>query len=484
MTAQRVRRTPVWNSLWLLAAGNRSLAVVLLGLTLPLLVPFFLPQLPSEPAAASRWLALAQGRFGSLLAPLSALGLFSIARSPLNRLLLVALAFLLSVRVAAWAEQLWRNRRPAPGMNAWRPLAERGLESAVQLLRRRGYRVRPVPGRDTAHADRWPWAELMTLLADGGALLVLVGLLVTQVWGWRAAHLTGRPGEMVAVPGRGEVELVAMPAGVAVDPSSGVRLYREGTGPELTVTATDAAGEPLGLQQTPEAAASHSLRLRLTEEETDAYFAIPEAGLVVRVALGSTAALDGQVPFLLQIFRSPSGELVRETLVTGGFELVEGDSRVRLARTEYLVLAAVYDPGYWLKVVALVGVALALPLRALWPVRRLRLRNDGGRLAGSGDLPGWLVEAVSGRQRRGQRGRAVLGVGMGLLAPVIAAMALRSLVRSGGLGDQSTVQAGMTALWLGCAAVHLAWTGGAAGPDLAGERGREAGAGAGGRNGE
>ena len=488
MTAQRVRRTPVWNSLWLLAAGNRSLAVVLLGLTLVLLVPFFLPQLPSEPAAASRWLAQAQGRFGSLLEPLSALGLFSIPRSPLSRLLLVALVFLLSVRAAAWAEQLWRNRRPSPGMSEWRPLvADRGLESAVRLLRKRGYRVRSVPGEETLRADRWPWAEVMSLLTDGGALLVMAGLLVSQVWGWRAAHLSGRPGEVITVPGRGEVELVAMPTGVAVDPSSGVRLYQEGTGPELTVTATSASGEPLGLQQTPEAAAAPSLRLRLAEDETDAYFAIPEAGLVGRVALGSAAAPDGQVPLLLQIFRSPSGELVGETLVTGDFELVEGDSRIRLARTEYLVLAAVYDPGYWLKVVGLVGAALALPLSALWPVRRLWLRNDAGRVVGSGDLPSWLTEAASERQQqrqRGRRGRAVLGVAVGLLAPAIAVMALRSLVHSGALGDQSTMQAGMTALWLGCATVHLAWTGGAAGADLASERSREADTGARGRNGE
>jgi len=423
------------------------LAVLLFLLSLLLaLLPLF-PQAPSDPVATSRWLAEVQARFGSATDFLSVVGLFSLGRSPFFRLTLVVLAFLLLVRAGAWAERLWRGRRAVRGEGVWRPLADLALKDVARALRRRGYRVQTTVRGQALQADRWPWAELLALLAHVGPLLFLLGLLVGGRWGWRVEHLRGRPGETLSVPTDGEIAVVNPPAGRWVDPS-GVRVYVEGTGPDLTAVVTGADGEPLGLQRAPGAAPSSSLCLRLTETETDAYFAVPEAGLVVRVALDAGAALRAEAPLWVQVFRSPSGELTQEVLVEGDADLVEGPLHIRLARSPYLIVTAVRDPGYWLKMVGLAIAGPALLGLVLWPARRLWVRQDGPHLVVAGRFP------AEGRRLRFGAGMCFL---RGLLALVVSGMAIHSLVRGGAVWDGSAVQAEATALWLAWMAVCLIW---------------------------
>jgi hypothetical protein len=462
MTEQPARRSSPWNGAWNLAVGNRSLAVVLVGLMLLITLVLVVPQTPSSPPAASRWLAETQARFGPAMPFLEAVGLLSISRSPLFRTLLCLLAFLLLVRGSERVLALaGRGRGIGGAPEAWRPLREEDLERVAQRLRRSGHRVRWSED-GSLQADRWPWAEALDLLSHAGVLLLLVGSLVGTVWGWRAGHLTGRPGEVIDVPGHGQVTVAEGASSGHAATSSGARLYPEGSGPELAVTATDDSGQALDLLRTPDEEPSQQIHLRLADTAPDAYFAIPEAALFVRVALDPEAALDAATPVLVQVFRIRSGELVQEAIATGDEHVIQGETNIRLVRARYLIFTAARDPGFGMKVVGLAMAGLALLGQALWPVRRLGVRQGSSELEGFGDLPGDLVQ-TEGQERPLGSGRRAARLITGLLAPVVGGAALWSLTRSGLLWDGSTAQVGLTALWALGTAAYLAWPGRRAG---------------------
>ena len=98
MTAQTALRRDLWRTAWRLATGDRLLAFLLLSLSLYLVALTLVPQLPSASLDADRWLLQAQARFGTATGTMYRLGLFSLTRSPILRLLLVGLSFLLAVR--------------------------------------------------------------------------------------------------------------------------------------------------------------------------------------------------------------------------------------------------------------------------------------------------------------------------------------------------------------------------------------------------
>jgi hypothetical protein len=303
-------------------------------------------------------------------------------------------------------------------------------------------------------ADRWPWAELLAVLAHVGPLLLLLGLLAGELGGWRAEYLVGAPGEVISVPEHGEITLLDRSSGLGVD-EAGVQVYVVGTGPELTVTAEDTEGNLLSLQQTPDASSSRYLRLRLTGAAEDVYFAIPRAGLIVRITPEPEAALDAEMPLRVQVFRSPSGELVQESVVTENVELTEGGISIQFRRARYLILTAAHDPGHWLKMVGLVVTGLAILGAAVWPARRLWVRRDGSQLAGTGDLPRGFLEGSEEARRPKWRPRWKDGLRIlvGFLAPVVSGAAVWNLAQGGVLWDGSAMQAGMTALWMAGTAV-------------------------------
>ncbi|HIP87613.1 MAG TPA: hypothetical protein EYH27_04150 [Anaerolineales bacterium] len=434
----RSQRT-FWHIAWGVATGDASLAIVLFALALCWTLLLFLPQAPSDPLTMGRWAVQVEARFGSLSAPLRSLGFFSLLHSPLYYALLSALAFLLLVRTVAWVERLWVGRRVGRGAGEWSPVDGEGLEEMARWLARRGYRTRRTAKGHVLQADRWPWAELMAVMVHVGPLLLLVGLWVGGLRGWRVEGLIGEVGKRVGVPGGGTIGLVETPAGWVSD-RPGVRLYVAGVGPEIAVSAVDLEGDMLGLQQAAGEPLFSTLQFRLTEREPDAYFAIPEAGLVVRIAPEPEAALQPGMSLRVQVFRSPSGNLVWEESIQGEAVgiAVEG-VRIRIEHGTYPVLSAVYDPGRWLKMMALVVTGLAMLGWGFWPVRRLWLRIDQGQPVGTGDLPrAWGDGGTVGMEIA----RATAGVASAL----VAGMALWSLTRCGALWCGSVLPMVLTVL--------------------------------------
>lgn len=395
MTVQPTRRIDVWNVLWRVATGDALLVAALLGLALCLGILVVVPQTPAESASAGQWTAQVYARYGPAVGLMEAAGLFDVGRSPVFRVVLALLAFVLVVRGVERGEALWGKRARAEGREAG--------------------------GR--------PWAEVLAMLATAGPLVLLAGLLTSAAWGWQAADLIAPPGGSVTVPGYGEIAVPASaPETWAV--RAGLHAYQTGTVPEITVTATGEDGQPSDLLRRPDDDPTPELRIQLDDVQTPPTFAVPEVEWLVRIAPGPGAAVSADMPLVVQVFRLRTGDLVQEATFDGSSGVVEGDVTLHLTRAPYLHLAAVYDPGYWVKVGGLVVTGLALLGHAVWPTRRTR---------GEGRVGAGLRYAAGG---------------LGLLA---CAAALRGLVLHGRLWDGALLQVGSSAGWIVAMIVHIVW---------------------------
>lgn len=297
------RRDP-WRLIWQIVAGNSLLMILLLAAALGLLIAAWLPQAPtSNPATYARWLSEAQARFGKATQTMRALGLFDIAHSLGFRALLALLGGVFLVR-----------------------LVERGL--------------RP-----------------FSLLAHGGGLLLLTGLLITHLWGWRVDGLIVQSGERATVPGT--ASWVALDGDtLGITRSAGIAAFAEARGPGVRVGAIDAQGNPFTIQQTEDNLLTE-LTLALTEDQL---FAIPEAQLIVHLAPQAGHPIEAHTPVLVQVHRYPPVRLEAEAIVEGDTELAVDDVRLRFSSAPYAQVTAVFNPGLWptgigivLAVVGLVG---------------------------------------------------------------------------------------------------------------------------------
>jgi len=388
MTARTASRRAPWRFAWRLATGDGSLATILFGLTFYLLILALVPQAPSDPLAADRWLIQAQARFGIATESLYRLGLFYLVDSPLSRPLLAAAAFLLLVRTVERAERL----RHGHGSGQRR------------------------------------WSTLLAILSHAGPLLLLVGMLVGHLWGWRAEGLIGHVGERLNVAGHGEVLLGSTSSGLW-SARPGPIVYTTGNGPQITVRAYDEEGTQLGLQRNLRETPVPEVTITLAPDSPDAYFAVPDVGLVGRVCLAPQADFSTDALLRLQVFRTPTGELIRQIeLEAEGLELTVEGTRLEIDRSTYLILSIVYDPGRWLK-----GAGVIIGAIGLLSTLACLQRRSG--------------------QRQGIRPAFCLL--LALLTLGTAGMALRNLATVGVLWDHSSFQAGLTAIWLAALGTEL-----------------------------
>lgn len=446
----------MWRTLWKLGTRGRSLAVTLLLLALLTALLLVIPQSPPTSPSTSQWLAQVQARLGpAVVRVLEGLSLFTLGRSPLLRVLLSVLAFLLLIRAFETTESLGKKPTAPEDEDgeAWQPLAEEDLEQAARRLRRAGLRVLHA-SQDMLHAGRWPVAQALALLAHVGPLLLLLGLLVGTVWGWRVEGLIGSFGETVSIPDHGEIALPDRHPGMAGQLSA-VRLYPQGTGPEVSVVAVDETGEPLGLLLTPTADAVPTLRFRLGSSE-DAYFAINQAGLFVRILPDAPPPIETDSALQVQILRIRSGELVHEATIAGDETIHLEELSLQFTRSRYLTFTVARDPGFGLKIAGIVVGALALLGRALWPPRRAVIRREASQLAGRGALPPSLLPADA-RPASRARVRLLLRLLTGALAPIVGGLSLVSILNSGLVWSGSQVQATLAVVWFVTGAAWLAW---------------------------
>jgi hypothetical protein len=235
--------------------------------------------------------------------------------------------------------------------------------------------------------DRWPWAYLFPLVAHIGALLLLAGLLLSRLLGWQVEGLVLQNGQRVSLPGVNRWVALPEDNGITTH-SAGVVAFSERRGPGVRVRAVDNEGRPLQLQPAAEAESSSEAMISLTE---DRYFAIPEPGLVARLTPRSSEAF---ARVEVQVYRSPPGEMITETVTEKGGEArlpVEGVT-VEFTPAPYALVTAIYNPGRWPAGFGLLLLMVGIAANVILPVHCFWLREDEASLAAAGSVPPWLLE--------------------------------------------------------------------------------------------
>ena len=288
----------VWK--WLI--GTAALLEILTALLLVLFLSFLLPQSPVSPAdeaAFSRWTASIRPTWGSWVEPLTLLHWLSLRTSLWLRIPMALLALVTSARVAQLAAT-WHDHT----------VAERVCHLSIGF----------------------------------GALLLLVGWAVGLRWGWTVSDVMAWPGEALSLPEQG-----LMFPSVEADRrfawyGYAHYLLRDDSGVGLEARAYDETGSLVPLVTSTRGTAQEKVRLVLSPQNPEAYFAIPSAGLIFRASFQQEQG-DSDPTLLIQIYRSASGELITETVLRGDGSLLTETLNLQLKSVPLPQMRVVYNPG-------------------------------------------------------------------------------------------------------------------------------------------
>jgi hypothetical protein len=380
-----------WRILWRFATGNAMLGALLLILAASIALTAWIPQRPSPSSdvAYARWLSQTQARFGGATSLMQTLSLFNIVPSLGFRTLLALLSGCVLLRMVEGLDQLRKHRAIEEPNGAWEKLSCPEFEKLVGRLSRRRYRV--LDDSAFLQVDRWPWSGLLPLMAHLGALLLLVSLLLSHLLGWQVEGLILQGGDKRALPGSDSwVSLAEDGSGTRHSP--GVVTFIEESGPGVQVSAVDQDGELLPILLASDADPSTSLKAALTG---DTYFAIPQAQLIVRLTPRS------EEPYTrtdVQIYSSPAGEIISETVTDKGGQAVfdVGDVTLMFDPAPYARVMATRNPGRLPAGLGLVMLMLGLEGSLMWSECRFWLREDESSVEIAGSFPSWIQAQEKG----------------------------------------------------------------------------------------
>ena len=371
-----------WRLIWRFATSDGVLVALLLAIGISVTLTAWIPQQPSSDVDYAPWLSQMHARFGGITSVMRTLGLFDITSSLGFRALLALLSASLFLRVIEHADRLRSRRQVGEPGGEWTQLS--GVEFA-ELLKRLRRRYRVVSASSVFQVDRWPWSGLFPLMAHVGGLLLLIGLLLSQLLGWQVEGLVLQRDERRSLPGVGN--WVALTGdGNGIRHSAGVVTFLQDSGPGVRASATGEAGQSLPLLLTPDAEPRVELRIALTE---DNYFAIPEAEMVVRVTPQSK---DAYTRANVQVFNSPTGEIISERVTDQGGQAtfdVEGVT-LSFVPAPYARVTATHNPGRLPAGLGLTMVTIGIVGGLLWSEQRFWLRGEGAATEVAGPSPSWL----------------------------------------------------------------------------------------------
>jgi hypothetical protein len=337
-TLPQVSQLDPWQSAWHTLTGNEFFAATLLGLAMLLLLAAWLPQAPAgDPAAYSLWLAMVQQRFGPASATLQTLGMFSIAETILLRSLVGLLGCVLILRLIDCAEQAWKNRK---------------------------------------------MADIASVAAVTGGLLLILGLALTLALGWRSrpiliginesaplGHATAFTLRLDSLQDNsGQVTLSQGTAPVAtglIAPGrvlhiAGLSVHLSSIGPAIRASATISDGRSLDLLASATASPANELVLRFTPDDPQRVFATSTGEVLVHVsfvqATQSFRVLVYHIRTLSTLFEGrlpPDGAIRTENEI------------FQLTPEKYASLIVAYNPGILPAVLGGILGALGLPGIAL-----------------------------------------------------------------------------------------------------------------------
>lgn len=372
-----------WRVLWRFATSDAVLVALLLGIGIGVALTAWIPQQSSADVGYARWLSQTQARFGEVTSAMRTLGLFGITSSLGFRMLLAILAGCLLIRTVDGIDRLQRDRKVTEPSGDWVSIRDGEVGELADCLRQRRYRV--LDASSFLQVDRWPWSGVLLLMVHVGALILLASLLLSHMFGWQVEGLILQRGERRSLPGKSNwVELAEDGSGTHHSPY--VVPFVEESGPGVRVSAANADGEPIQLLLTSDAEPENELTMALTG---DTYFAIPEAQLVVRLEPQSTEPYSrAQV----QIYSSPTGEVISERVTEKGGQATfdEGGVRLTFDPAPYARVTVTRNPG---RLVAALGVVISgsgLLGSLFWSGRRFWLRDGGAAPEAAGSFPSWL----------------------------------------------------------------------------------------------
>jgi hypothetical protein len=369
-----------WRILWRFATSNEVLVALLLAIAASVTLTVWIPQRPSSDVAYARWLSQTQARFGEANSTMRTLGLFSLMSSFGFRILLALLSGCVFLRLVEDADRLHGDQRIEEPSGKWRPIIDRQFGKLLDDLRRRRYRV--VDVSSFFQVDRWPWSGVLSLVTHLGALILLISLLLSHLFGWQVEGLILQRGGRRSLPGH--ANWVALTEdGSEAHHSTGVVAFIEESGPGVDVSATDGDGDMLELLLSSDAEPSTELKIALTGET---YFAIPEVALIVRLMPQSEEPYSRADA---QIYNSPTGEVIAERVTDRGGYARFNVAGVTLAfdPAPYARLIATHNPGRPLAGLGLVMLVTGLLGSLIWPERRFWLREQEASIEAAGSFP-------------------------------------------------------------------------------------------------
>lgn len=339
-------RRDLWRAVWDRSVADGTLAFVLILLACILAVGAFLPQVATRDVIArARAVSSLVSRHGRWAVFLERAGLLNVSESIGARVLVALASCCLLLRIAERVDRLRSRDERLPENLPANLTAGAGLWRSVRAL------------------------ESLELATHAGAVALIIGLAVTQVWGWEATVTTRRGAGPVAIPGHrgwvavGDTDQVSMARG----------LERLGLdyGLGFAARARTSDGDILLLQTSPGAAAETELALEIAEDlearPGDALFAIPAADLIVRVTRAAGPYAEATEELLVQAYRSPSGELAAEATVREGASVPIGEVTIDIQAHRFATITVGYIPGRWPALVGAATVVIGLIGTALHP---------------------------------------------------------------------------------------------------------------------
>ncbi len=296
--------------LWARLQDDRWIVWMLATFTGLALAPLWLPQAPDTAVASAELLQAWLSTWSSLAALdwLARLGVFTLYRSLWLKLPLAWTVGLLLVR---WADLVatW------PRLTVRRRVARLGLGLG------------------------------MLFLFSAGLLQWTSSHIYTDVQAW--------PDELFNLP----AELRTAPPGSGLAWQEGLLFIPRRNGVGVQVEARAADGTLLRLLTSPQDQGQTHLRFALTPQSPEAYCALPEAGLVIRMVLGADPLQDLEV----QVYRQSSGQLISSLKVRRSAHVFTEQAMLNLNRVDIQYMDVISYPGWpWF-----VGGMLCLALGGL-----------------------------------------------------------------------------------------------------------------------
>ena len=311
----------------------------------------------------------------------------------------------MALRVAAQASflhRLWRS--PSPLTAPPRLIVQRTALPGVldTLVSQTSEALRPCfssvkvdhdAGRAQVYAVRRPLGAMGPLLTYIGPLLILLGLLLNDTLGWRAANIALAPGGSASLPTTGGPRITldgvgreaAAPVELHLTDAQGDRnirivanrparwgsvwLTQQEIGPALAVTAEDSNGRPVAVQAlSPGGEISEKLHLLFQQTQGEQAFALPARNLTFR-AVSYPALPERNIAapvFLVEAYRGADPAPVLDELIEDVAAVNLDGVTLTLQRDRYVILEAASLPGLPLLLLGAMITLAGILTTAIW----------------------------------------------------------------------------------------------------------------------